>query len=148
MSEVRNSIRPKAAAPKQVKQKSQKPVKEKKKSGPSKTGKMLQSVLGGAFLEKDMFLKNLPFIFFMSFLALMYIANTYLAEKTIRDIEKTKTMLKEMRSEYITSKSELMTGRKQSEVARKFIVAGLKESLDSPRKIVKEVEKEKTEETK
>lgn len=148
MSEVRNTIKPKAAAPKQIKQKQSKPVKEKKAGKPSKTGKMIQSVLGGSFLEKEMFLRNLPFVIFISFLALLYIANTYLAEKTIRDIDKTKILLKELRSEYITSKSELMTGRKQSEVARKIKVAGIEESLDSPKKIVKIVEKVKNEEEK
>lgn len=152
MSEIRNTIRTKAAVPKQkpaAKQKSAKSYSEKKKSNPSKFGKMVQSFLGGTFLEKETFLKNLPFILFMSLIALIYIANTYLAEKTIRDIEKTKTSLKELRSEYITSKSELLKGKKQSLIAgrlkmssEKLKVDGLKESLDSPLKIVKTVRKD------
>ena len=39
---------------------------------------------------------------------MLYIANSYYAEHTVRDIDKTEKELKELRSEFIRGKSELM----------------------------------------
>ena len=68
----------------------------------------------------------------------MYIANGYFAESAIRSIDRTGNQLKELRSEYITTKSDLMYESKQSQVAKALAEKelGLKESVLPPEKIV------------
>ena len=97
-------------------------------------------IINGNFLTKEHSLKQAPFIFFLSLMAMLYIANSYFAERKIRQINKVNNELKELRSEYITSKSKLMFVTKQSEVAKAAETMGLsiKESVVSPGKIIVE----------
>jgi hypothetical protein len=78
----------------------------------------------------------MPFIFFMMVIALVYIANSYHAERTIREIDSISKELKTLRTEQISGSSELMFVSKQSEVARSVSDYGLKESVEAPMKIV------------
>ena len=87
-------------------------------------------------VSKEQVTQWLPFILFLSFLAFVYITNSYYAEKNIRRIDKISQELKELRSEYITTKSELMFRSKQSEVAHHLESSGLKESTVPPKKII------------
>ena len=98
----------------------------------------LIDIINGNFLTKEHSLKQAPFIFFLSLMALLYISNSYYAEKKIREINKVNNELKELRSEYITSKSKLMFITKQSEVAKAAETMGLsiKESIVPPGKII------------
>lgn len=113
-------------------------LKDKKDSSAPKKEKAagVKSLLTGAFLSKDKVVEALPFIFFLSFLAICYIANGYQAEKLIRGIYKTNNELKEMRSEYITTKSDLMYISKQSQLAKSTYDLGIKELISPPKKIV------------
>ena len=94
-----------------------------------------QNVLGGGFLTKDGIVNLLPFLFFATFLTILYIANIYYAEKDIREINALKIELKELRYEYITSKSSLMNIGKQSEVSKRLQGSGVKESIVPPYKL-------------
>ncbi len=93
--------------------------------------------------SKDMLLNVMPYIFFLTLIALMYIANSYYAERTVRDIDKVTKELKTLRTEYISGKSDLMFVSKQSEVAKAVAWQGLKESVEAPKKIIVEPSKEK-----
>ena len=88
-----------------------------------------------AYFNKENLGNSLPFIFFFGFLLMVYISNNYYAEKTIREKEKIKNELKELRSEYISVKSALIFGSKQSEVAKIVAPMGIKESVVPPQKI-------------
>lgn len=96
----------------------------------------IKSVLTGSFLSKERVVNSLPFIFFMTFLGICYIANGYQIQKVVVGLHKTKNEVKELRSEYITTKSELMILSKQSEVAAATAEMGLKELTSPPKKIV------------
>lgn len=98
--------------------------------------KSVASVLDGSFLTRENLLKQIPFIVFITFLGIFYIANSYNAEKTIIDISRTKKELEELRYEYITTKSNLMFQSKQSEVAYRLASSQVKESLVPPVKYV------------
>lgn len=74
----------------------------------------------------------MPFILFLAVIALLYIANGYYADDKIREVNKLSNQLKELRTEYIYTKSELMFASKQSEVAKAAAVLGLKEPLVPP----------------
>jgi hypothetical protein len=85
---------------------------------------------------KDMLLNVMPFLLFLAGIGLVFIANSYYAERTIRDIDAVAKELKTLRTEYITGKSELMMICKQSEVARAVAPLGLLEPTEAPRKII------------
>lgn len=104
---------------------------------------MLQNILGGNFLARTEMFNLLPFLFFITFLTILYIANIYYAEKGIREFNALKKELKELRYEYITSKSNLMHVSKQSEVTKRLLGSGVKESVDPPYKIFTEKNKNK-----
>ena len=118
--------------------KKKKQKKEKKTGAPRKLAESFVSVLNGNFLTKEEAVKHLPFLLFLSLLALIYIANGYTAEGNIRSINQSENELKELRSEYITTKSDLMYQSKQSQVARTLDdkQMGLKQSVTPPKKIV------------
>ena len=100
-------------------------------------GRSFVDIINGNFLTKDDVLRHLPYLMFLFLLALVYIANGYMAEDTVRKLNNVGKEVKEFRSEYITTKSELMYKSKQSELAD-FIDQkgmGLKESFEPPRKI-------------
>lgn len=79
---------------------------------------------------------NMPFILFLSGLALVYIANSHMAEKKIRRINKLGREIKELRWEYLNVKSELMFRSKMSEVSKAVEPLGLKVLNNPPQKIV------------
>ena len=109
---------------------------------------MLQFVSGN-FLVKEDVMDRLPYILFLVFMGLVYIANGYMAQDTVRKISKTSSELKELRSEFITIQSDLMYTTKQSELVKILEERdlGLVESTDPPRKLVlTEEEEEKIEE--
>lgn len=103
-----------------------------------KIARPLINIISGNIFTKEEVVKHLPFVLFLAFIALLYIANGYYAEDTVRKLNKAGIELKELRSEYITTKSELMHLSSQSEVASmaENKIPGLKESLVPPKKIV------------
>ncbi len=109
---------------------------EAKEKVSERTSKGFKSILTGSFLSKELVVQSLPFIFFLTFLGVCYIANGYQAEKVIRRLYSTTNEIKELRSEYITTKSELMVISKQSQVASSTAEMGLKELTSPPKKIV------------
>ena len=111
-----------------------KKVKKARKKALRKKGftKAVQSVLDGSILTKDTVLGLLPFTLFLTLLAVLYIANSYYAEKKIIEIENVNKELNELRYEHITTKSELMYYSKQSEVVKKLQEKGIKESVTPP----------------
>lgn len=81
-------------------------------------------------------IRNLPFVFFMASIAILYIANAHYAEKNVRELNQIERKMNEMRWEYMTTKSELENISKQSEVAKLVAASGLKELREPPKKIV------------
>ncbi len=98
--------------------------------------KLIQKFDMSGYITKEYAVELLPFIIFLGFLGILYISNTYYAEKTTRKIDKINNELKELRSEYITSKSDLMFKSKQSEVAKTVELMELKESVVPPKIII------------
>ena len=97
--------------------------------------KGLSSVFSGTFLTNDKTIRHLPFVVFLAVIAVLYIANGYYADDKIREANRLGNQLKELRSEYIATKSELMFTSKQSEVARAAAALGLREPVVPPIKI-------------
>lgn len=116
------------------------PKVEKKatEEGEHFVGKMLNKVNIMGYVSKGLMVNLMPYLFFLMVFALLYIGNSYHSEKMIRAIDKTGKDIKELRSEYIASKSELMQKSKQSAVASQIEKYGIKESTVPPQKIVLE----------
>lgn len=108
----------------------------KKESVRSKAPQIFE-VINGNFLSKENIQKHIPYILFLFFVSLVYIANGYMAENTVRRINSLNNELKELRSEYISTKSELMYHSKQSGLVDIIQTKnlGLKESFVPPKKI-------------
>ena len=77
-----------------------------------------------------------PFIIFIAFLGMIYIANRHLAENNIRDIDKLGKQVKELSWDFKTLKADLMLRSTQTEVAEEVDTLGLIEPNDPPKKIV------------
>ena len=128
----------------EVKQEKVKKPKAPKKE--SRLGKAFMSIIDGSILTRDNVLRLLPFIFFLTFLIIVYIANSYYSEKTIRQTEKVRKEIKELELEYISVKSDYMVCSKQSSVAVRLDSLGsvIKESVVPPKKIFVKVDSAKT----
>ena len=98
----------------------------------------LHSILDGTFLTKGKFRRAMPFIIFLMILGVIYISNIFKVEKTKRQIDNLEEELRELRYEYITSRSKLMNESKPSEIVIKLKETGIGESMDPPKKIVAE----------
>jgi hypothetical protein len=91
-----------------------------------------------SYFEEGFPVQYVPKILFVMILGLLYIGNTHYAEKTVRKINSVQSEVEDLRADYTTLKSDLMFASKQSEVAKKVRIYGLKESLTPPNKIVVE----------
>lgn len=109
-------------------------MEEQKK--PRTGRKRVQEFLGGDYLSREWVVGNLPYLLFITILAILYIGNTYYAEKTFKEIEHTRADLKELRYKFITTKSTLMFQSRQSEISRRAQINGLKEASLPPYKIL------------
>ena len=105
------------------------PATGKVKRSAGIAGKFVREFMGGEMIQSGTF-RYLPFLVFIAFLAFVYIANNYLAENKVRKINSLRKELKELRYEYITSKSKLMNLSKQSQIAKRLEYSGVKESTD------------------
>lgn len=95
-------------------------------------------LIDGSILTREYVLEQMPFIFFLTFLAMVYIANKYDSEKIVRDTVAIKNELKELRCEKISIHSELDSISKQSSVVQliKEKNMEIKQLVEPPKKIV------------
>lgn len=110
----------------------------------SRVVRPLLSVFSGSFLAKESTYRFFPFLIFLSIMALVYIANGYYAESNVRKVNILSNEIKEKKSEYIITKSDLMFMSKQSEVAKSAQKFGLFETIEPPLKIVARQESKTT----
>ena len=80
--------------------------------------------------------RYIPHTLFLTAIGIFYIGNNHWAEKTIREIDKTRIEVEELRADYTSLKADYMYASKQSEVARKVNKIGLEESYTPPNKLV------------
>jgi len=99
-------------------------------------GRSVHSMLDGTFLTKGRFRRAMPFIIFLMLLGVIYISNIFRVEKTKRQIDNLEEDLRELRYEYITSRSKLMDESKPSKIVIKLKDTGIGETMDPPKKIM------------
>lgn len=86
-------------------------------------------------ISREWMIRQIPFGLFVVFLLLLHIYNVHSSERTIRKTDKLHKEIKELRSEYITILTQLMSESKQSTVAQKLDTLGIKELTTPPIKI-------------
>lgn len=88
------------------------------------------------WMYNRLIVKNIPFYFFISAIAIIYIANGHYADKTMRKINETEKNLKEMEYEFKTVKQEVIFRSKESELAKAVEPLGLKPLMAPPLRII------------
>lgn len=81
---------------------------------------------------------NLAYLFFLGFLAIVYIANSHLAERNVREIQRLQKEIKELKWEYTSIKSETMYKSLQSQLDPSVESSGLQLDPQGPKVIVVE----------
>lgn len=101
------------------------------------------SLLKARFLINDDAVKNWRFIVFIILLAIVMIANTQRFEQKVFKIAELTNKVKELRSEFVDRRSELMKLKMESTVSEKMIEKDIFPSTVPPIKIkiIKEEEK-------
>lgn len=113
-------------------------VLEEKPKETSRLTNTMQKVADFDFnISREGMLKQIPFGLFIVLLLLIHIWNAHNVEKVIRKTDKLNREIKELRSEYISILSELMSESKQSAVSAKLDTLGIKELTTPPYKITK-----------
>ncbi|MCY1529379.1 hypothetical protein D9M68_645190 [compost metagenome] len=87
-------------------------------------------------VTKESATEVLPFLIFLCVLVMIYIANSHMAIKKVREIDKLSKEVKELSWEYKSLKADLMFKSKLTEVAKKVDTLGVKELVVPPKKIV------------
>ena len=87
--------------------------------------------------------RALPFMLYLAFLAMIYIANKHLAEKNVRLIDKLGKEVKELNYDFKSTKADLAFKTTLTEVAKRVDTLGIKESLVPPQKLTVEEDDDK-----
>lgn len=110
-----------------------------KKEGPAKEGAatiFFKKLFVEGAVSKEAATDMLPYLVFLCVLGMAYIANSHMAVKNIRDIDRLSKEVKELGWEYKSLKADLMFKSKMTEVVKKVDTIGLKELVAPPKKIV------------
>lgn len=104
----------------------------------------LYNLLKARFLINDDAVKNWRFIVFIIALAIIMIANTQRYEQKVFQIAALTTQVKELRSQFVDRRSQLMKLRMESTVSEKMITKEIFPSTVPPIKIKVKKEEEKS----
>lgn len=101
-------------------------------------------ILKARFLINDDAVKNWRFIVFIILLAILMIANTQRYEQKVFEIAKLNNEVKELRSEFVDRRSELMKLKMESTISDKMLDKQIFPSTVPPVKIEVKKEEEKS----
>ena len=81
---------------------------------------LLVDFVSGKFITKDRFVKQIPFLFFLFFLLLVYVNNIYSYNMLLKEMSQKKEKLKILRIEAIELESELKSNGKNTAIYQKL----------------------------
>ena len=110
----------------------QEPPAPKKIRTPKFSKKFIRFMNQLGIFNRNQVVHAMPFILFITLLIIGYIGNSYYAEHIIREIDKTKSDLKDNRAQYISIMSKLMYQSNQSEVAKVLAPYQITETTEPP----------------
>lgn len=91
------------------------------------------SALGN--MSAELVFQNLPFVLFLSFLAIVYIANAHYAEKRVREVFELQKEVKDLRREYHSLRADIAFNSRRTELARQLKSKGMGQSIRRQKKI-------------
>jgi len=101
----------------------------------SKVKQTLYNILKGKFLVDEDAKKNWGFILFLTLLALFMITSSHQIDQKVQRISELNTQKKKLRSEFVSTRSELMKLKMESSISKRLAENGLYVSQTPPRKI-------------
>ena len=114
---------------------------DKSSGGTNKSAKLgkdanaLTQILNGEFLTKSFVLNNLPYIFFILLLLIVFVAKGYYMKQLSDEIKINETELNQNAAEYIEAKTKLEEETKRYKLVEKLKERELKESLNATKVI-------------
>jgi hypothetical protein len=114
---------------------------EKSSSGAEKSAKRgkdtnaLTQILNGEFLTKSFVLNNLPYIFFIILLLIVFVAKGYYVKQLNDEIKINEAELNQNAADFIEAKSKLEEETKRYKLLEKLEDRQLKESLNATKVI-------------
>lgn len=111
------------------------PAPKSEKKNKLFSGRTFVQIMNGEFLTRDSFLNNLPFSFFIGFLLVIIIAWGYYGETVAKKEIQLEKELGELNSEFFTLTAAYNAQRGRRQIAEKLAPTGVKESVNSPKKI-------------
>ncbi|GAB5399137.1 MAG: FtsL-like putative cell division protein [Aureisphaera sp.] len=103
--------------------------------------KSFYNIVKGRFLVSDDAFKNWRFIIFLSFLALVMIGSSHSADRKVHEIARLNNEVKELKSEYVDVRMQLMQAKMESKIIRAMEQRGLFPSETPPSKVVIKTER-------
>ena len=95
----------------------------------------LTQILNGEFLTKSFVLNNLPYIFFILLLLIVFVAKGYYVKQINDEIKINETELNQNAADYIEAKTKLEEETKRYKLVEKLQERELKESLNATKVI-------------
>ena len=83
----------------------------------------------------ELILQNLPFVLFLGFLAIIYIANAHYAEKRVREVFKLQKEVKDLRREYHSLRADIAFNSRRTELARQLKDKDMGQSIRRQKKV-------------
>ena len=83
----------------------------------------------------ELVLQNLPFVLFLGFLAIIYIANAHFAEKRVREVFELQKEVKDLRREYHSLRADIAFNSRRTELARQLKDKGMGQSIRRQKKV-------------
>ncbi len=95
-----------------------------------------KQIVRGDFLVRGSALDNWRFILYCTLLAIIMIASSHSADRKVLEIAEINLQVKELRSEFVDTRKQLMQLKMESSVARKMKSRGIGTSSTPPQKII------------
>ena len=94
------------------------------------------NILGGSFLVDEKSASNWLYIFLFLILALIMISSSHSIDKKVYKIAALNEEIKSLRSEFVDTRTRLMTYKMESSVKNRLVEQGIKSSKIPPVKII------------
>lgn len=101
----------------------------------SRAKQTIYNILKGKFLVDEDAKKNWGFIIFLTALALLMITSSHQIDNKVQKIAKLNRNMRELRSQFVATKSDLMKLKMESSISKKLEENGLFISQTPPQKI-------------
>lgn len=98
--------------------------------------KNIYNIIKGRFLVSDDAFKNWRFIIFLSVLALVMIASSHSADRKVHEIARLSNEVKELKSEYVDVRMQLMQAKMETKIIKAMESKGLFPSETPPQKLI------------